>query len=83
MLRLLKIGVDEFITRGDNMANFDKPLTTKDILGKLAVIKRKNHLIEVDSTVYEKLGKLIVKIYSLNYYATYFILNLYNFIKIS
>lgn len=70
----------EFITKGDNRYNFDTPINSYDILGKLIIIKRDNRVINLDSALNKIMGKLIVVFYPLTYLITRTLINSYQLV---
>jgi len=55
--RVVRINGDQIITKGDNRFNCDRPITNKEILGKLIKIGNKR----VDTTYYNFINPIIAK----------------------
>lgn len=79
--RLLKKNENEYITKGDNMPNFDIPINSNNILGKLTIIKRENRVIDPNSSLNKNLGKLIVIFHPLTYSIIKLFVKIYQFFK--
>lgn len=48
-----------FVTKGDNIPQFDPPLNDNEIVGRVLAIKRENRCIPLDTPVWRILGWLI------------------------
>lgn len=71
---------NEIITKGDNLPNFDAPVNSENILGKLTSIKRGNQVINLDSNWNKTIRKLITVFYPLTYPVTIMLIKSYQLI---
>jgi len=68
--RVVKINKNQIITKGDNRHNCDKPITSKEVLGKVIKVSNKR----IDTSYYNYINFIIAKIsyYSIKISPTYF-----------
>ena len=66
--RIKKNNRISFVTKGDNLARFDPPITENVILGKVVTIKHNSKRIDLTSSTYNLLNKTLAKAFTFQWF---------------